>query len=190
MVQEQSTDVIRINARRTDVFDIFNFTYYIGPNPYLDTGALVFDFTLTEYQDPLPIKDYIDTISNFYPHIAQQSCQLYADLFARVVSEVGKLDINLYLNDWNIKPYHSFVRISIQALHERTAKAVVYLVWDWLENITNHEYFPFEEELLKLQNKFRESIYGGPTVYALWQTAYQKGIPTFYLWDEGLMQYG
>src|SRR4028119_2285121 len=37
---------------------------------------------------------------------------------------------------------------------------------------------------------FRRSVYGGPTVYALLHTAYDKGIPTFYLWDEGLMQYG
>ncbi|WP_353929042.1 cyanophycin synthetase [Okeanomitos corallinicola TIOX110] len=190
MVQEQSTDIIRINARRTDVFDIFNFTYFIGPNPYLDTGALVFDFALTEYLDPLPIQDYIDTISHFYPHLAEQNYQLYADLFACIVSEVGKLDMGLYLNVWSIKPYHSYVRISIQALHERTARGVVYLVWDWLESITKNEYFPFEEELLKLQNKFRESIYGGPTVYALWQAAHQQGIPTFYLWEEGLMQYG
>jgi cyanophycin synthetase len=190
MISEQITDVISINARRTDVFDIFNFKYYIGPNPYLDTAALVFDFTLTEHQDPLAIEDYIDIISDFYPHLAEQKYQLYADLFARVVSEVSKLDIGLYLHLWSIKPYHSYVRIATQALHERTARAVVYLVWDWLESITKDEYFPFEEKLIKLQNKFRESVYGGPTVYALWQAAYQQGIPTFYLWEEGLMQYG
>jgi cyanophycin synthetase len=190
MLQEQSTDVIRINARKTDVFDIFNFTYYIGPNPYLDTGALVFDFTLTEDKSPLPIEDYIDVIRDFYPHLAEQSYQLYADLFARVVSEVGKLDMGLYLNSWSIKPYHSFVRVSLQALHERTARAVVYLVWDWFESITQDKHFSLEEKLIKLQQKFRESVYGGPTVYALWQTAHQQGIPTFYLWEEGLMQYG
>ncbi|TAE56216.1 MAG: cyanophycin synthetase [Nostocales cyanobacterium] len=190
MVQEQSTDVIRINARRTDVFDIFNFTYYVGPNPYLDTGALVFDFTLAENSEPLPINNYIDIISDFYPHLAEYNYQLYADLFARIASEVGKLNIGLYLNTWSVKPYHSFMRIAIQAIHERTARAAVYLVWDWLESITQNEYFPFEEELIKLQKKFRESVYGGPTVYALWQTAHQQGIPTFYLWEEGLIQYG
>ncbi|TAF04723.1 MAG: cyanophycin synthetase [Nostocales cyanobacterium] len=190
MVQEQTTDVIRINARRTDIFDIFNFRYYIGPNPYLDTGALVFDFALTEYQDPLPIEDYVSIISDFYPHLVEQKYQLYADLFACVVAEVSKLDMGLHFHLWSIKPYSSYVRISIQALHERTAKAVVYLVWDWFESITQDEYFPFEERLIKLQNQFRESVYGGPTVYALWQTAYQQGIPTFYLWEEGLMQYG
>ncbi|NET02386.1 MAG: cyanophycin synthetase [Sphaerospermopsis sp. SIO1G1] len=190
MVQEQSTDVIRINARRTDVFDIFNFTYYIGPNPYLDNSALVFDFTLTEDSDPLPIKNYLDVISSIYPNILENNYQLYADLFAYVASEVGKLNIGLYLNDWSIKPYHSFMRIAIQAIHENTARGVIYLVWDWLESITKNEYFPFTEELIKLQKKFRKSIYGRPTVYALWETANQQGIPTLYLWEEGLIQYG
>lgn len=190
MVQAKNTDIIRINARKTDVFDIFNFRYYIGPNPYLDTVALVFDFALTEDQNPLPIEDYVAIISNFYPQLTQQKYQLYADLFACIVSEVGKLDMGLHFDTWSIKPYHSYVRISIQALHERTAKSVVYLVWDWLETITQNQDFPFIERLNKLQNQFRESVYGGPTVYALWQTAYQQGIPTFYLWEEGLMQYG
>ncbi|MEA5577776.1 acetate--CoA ligase family protein [Anabaena sp. UHCC 0451] len=190
MTQEQITDVIRINARRTDAFDIFNFRYYIGSNPYLDTGALVFDFALTEDRDPLPMEDYIAIISDFYPHLAELKYQLYADLFAHVVAEVSKLDMGLHFQLWSIKPYHSYVRISIQALHERTARGVVYLVWDWFESITKDGYFTFEEQLIKLQNKFRESVYGGPTVYALWQTAYQQGIPTFYLWEEGLMQYG
>jgi cyanophycin synthetase len=44
--------------------------------------------------------------------------------------------------------------------------------------------------MCNLQNIFRRSVYGGPTVYALLRKAYEKGIPAFYLWDEGLMQYG
>jgi cyanophycin synthetase len=46
---------MRINARKTDVFDIFDLRYYIGPNPYLDRGALVFDFALTGYGEALKI---------------------------------------------------------------------------------------------------------------------------------------
>ncbi|MBD2628569.1 ATP-binding protein [Trichormus variabilis] len=197
MVQQQSTDVIRINARRSDVFDIFNLRYYIGPNPYLDTGALVFDFSLTEYRQPLKIEEYVSIISDAgggrsprYPHLAEQTYNSYADLFAHVVSEVGKLDMGLHFHLWSIKQYPNFDRISIQSLHERTTRSVVYLVWDWFETITQGEEFSIEERLVSLQNTFRASVYGGPTVYALLQTAYQQGIPTFYLWEEGLMQYG
>ncbi|HLO87221.1 MAG TPA: acetate--CoA ligase family protein [Nostocaceae cyanobacterium] len=190
MIQELSTDVIRINARRTDVFDIFNLKYYFGPNPYLETGAIVFDFALTGYREPLPIEKYVEIIGDRYPHLADQTYQSYADLFARTVSEVSKLNMGLHLHRWSVKSLPNYVRIAIQSLHERTSRAVVYFVWDWWETITNQDEFAFDEQLVKLQNRFRSSVYGGPTVYALLRTAYQQGIPAFYLWEEGLMQYG
>ncbi|MEH2448826.1 MAG: acetate--CoA ligase family protein [Nostoc sp.] len=190
MVLQKSSDLARINARRTDVFDIFKFKHYIGPNPYLDTGALVFDFALIDSREPLPIEDYIAKIGDRYPHLGSQTYESYAHLFAQVVSEVGKLDMDLHLNHWSVKPYPDLVRISVQSLHERTTREVAYFVWDWFEAITQDEDFTFDEQLVKLQNRFRASVYGGPTVYALLRTAYEKGIPAFYLWEEGLMQYG
>ncbi|MHC5677101.1 ATP-binding protein [Nostoc sp.] len=199
MVLQKSSDLVRINARRTDVFDIFNFKHYIGPNPYLDTGALVFDLALVDSRKPLPIEDYIASIGveakrlverHGYAHLASQTYESHAHLFAQVVSEVAKLDMDLHLNHWSVKPYPNCTRISVQSLHERTTKEVVYFVWDWFEAITQDEDFNFDEQLVKLQNKFRASVYGGPTVYALLRTAYEKGIPAFYLWEEGLMQYG
>ncbi|BDI14325.1 hypothetical protein ANSO36C_01270 [Nostoc cf. commune SO-36] len=98
--------------------------------------------------------------------------------------------MDLHLNHWSVKPYPNCTRISIQSLHERTTREVVYFVWDWFEAITQDKDFAFDEQLVRLQDKFRASIYGGPTVYALLRTAYEKGIPAFYLWEEGLMQYG
>ncbi|MEH2263987.1 acetate--CoA ligase family protein [Nostoc sp.] len=190
MVLQKSSDLVRINARRTDVFDIFNFKHYTGPNPYLDTGALVFDFALIDSREPLPIEDYIASIGDRYPNLGSQSYESHAHLFAQVVSEVGKLDMDLHLNHWSVKPYPGFVRISVQSLHERTTREVAYFVWDWFEAITQDEDFNFDEQLVRLQNRFRASVYGGPTVYALLRTAYEKGIPAFYLWEEGLMQYG
>jgi cyanophycin synthetase len=190
MVLQKSSDLVRINARRTDVFDIFNFKHYVGPNPYLDAGALVFDFALVDSREPLPIEDYIASIGDRYPNLGNQSYESHAYLFAQVVSEVGKLDMDLHLKHWSVKPYPDFARISVQSLHERTTREVVYFVWDWFEAITQDEDFNFEEQLVRLQNRFRASVYGGPTVYALLRTAYEKGIPAFYLWEEGLMQYG
>ncbi|MBD2415845.1 cyanophycin synthetase [Nostoc calcicola FACHB-389] len=190
MVQQKSSDLVRINARRTDVFDIFNFKHYIGANPYLDRGALVFDFALVEFREPLPIEDYISKIGDRYPHLRDQSYESYAHLFAQVASQVGKLDMDLHLNHWSVKPYPKYTRISIESLHERTTREVAYFVWDWFEAITQDEDFYFEERLVKLQTRFRASVYGGPTVYALLRTAHEKGIPAFYLWEEGLMQYG
>ncbi|MBW4624130.1 MAG: cyanophycin synthetase [Brasilonema octagenarum HA4186-MV1] len=190
MVQDKITNTVRINARKTDAFDIFKFKHYIGPNPYLDAGALVFDFAVTEFTKPLPIEDYVSIIGDRYPHLRDQTFDSYAHLFARTVSEVGKLDMGLHLDRWGIKSYESYATISIQSLHERTTRGVLYFVWDWFEAITQHKDITFEEQLLSLQSKFRQSVYGGPTVYALLRTADTKGIPAFYLWDEGLTQYG
>ncbi len=190
MLQEKSTDAVRINARKTDVFDIFDFKHYMGSNPYLEVGALVFDFALTKYRKPLPIEDYISIISDRYHNLGNQEYDSYTHLFAQTLSEVGKLDMGLHLNRWSVKPNQNYVRIAIQSLHERTTRGVVYFVWDWFEAINRDADFLFEEELARLQDRFRQSAFGGPTVYSLLRTAYEKGIPTFYLWEEGLMQYG
>jgi cyanophycin synthetase len=190
MVLDTSTDVLRINARQTDAFDIFNIKYYIGPNPYLDTAALVFDFALTGHLPPRPIDDYVSIIGDRYPELGQESYESYVHLFARTVSVVGNLDMGLHLNRWAIKPHENYVSVAVQSLHARTWRAVVYAVWDWFEAITQDKEFAFDEQLKTLQEMFRRSVYGGPTVYALLRTAYDKGIPAFYLWEEGLMQYG
>lgn len=192
MIRETSTeDTVRVNARSADAFDIFNLKHYIGANPYLETGALVFDFALTGYAQPRPVNDYVSIIGDRYPHLRDDTYESYGHLFARTVSEVGKLDMGLHFNRWDLKSYEGYVRISVQSLHARTGRAVVYLVWDWFEAITQQDQdIVLEEQIRTIQNTFRQSVYGGPTVYALLRTAYDKGIPTFYLWDEGLMQYG
>lgn len=189
MVQDRITDAVRINARKTDAFDVFKFKHYIGPNPYLDTGALVFDFALTTTGRALVIEDYVKEISDRYPHLRDETYDSYAHLFARTVAEVGKLDMGLHLDRWSVKPYENYATCAVQSLHERTTRGVLYFVWDWFEAITQDEDIDFEQ-LSTLQNRFRLSVYGGPTVYALLRTAHKKGIPAFYLWEEGLVQYG
>jgi cyanophycin synthetase len=190
MLQEKNTETARVNARKTDVFDIFNFKHYIGPNPYLETAALVFDFAVTEAIAPQPIAHYHEIIGDRYPQLLHESFTNHAQLFGCTASEVAKLDMGLHFQHWNVKPFSHFSRISIEALHARSARAVVYAVWDWFEAINQNQDFPLEAQIGALQNMFRQSVYGGPTVYSLMRSASQKGIPTFYLWDEGLMQYG
>lgn len=192
MVQYKVAEPYRVNARKTDAFDIFNFNHYMGPNPYLDRAALVFDFAFTGNLEPRSLEDYVEIISDRYPHLRDETYESYAQLFARSISEVGKLDMGLHLDRWSIKQYDNYVRISVQALHARTTRGVVYGVWDWFEAITRALDFEVELEaqIRTLQDQFRSSVYGGPTVYALLRTADEKGIPAFYLWDEGLMQYG
>lgn len=190
MYLDVQTDLPRINARSKDDFDIFDLKYYSGPNPYLETAALVFDFAIAPNGQPLPLEDYISRIGEEYPHLGEQDCDSYAHLFARTVVEAGKLDMELHLERWSLTPCENFIRVAVQALHAKTQRAVVYAVWDWFEAIAQNEPFDLAERIYRLQESFRFSVYGGPTVYALLQAACDRGIPTFYLWDERLMQYG
>ncbi|MBD1913886.1 MULTISPECIES: acetate--CoA ligase family protein [unclassified Leptolyngbya] len=191
MVVEQGSDTIRVNARKTDAFDLFNFHHYDGPNPYLNTAAYVFDLTMTGHTTPLPIEEYVEVISDRYPHMAEETYEDYAHLFARTVAEVSKLDMELYGHCWSVHsgPNEHF-RVAVQSIHPRTSRNVIYTVWDWIEAITDDRSFALTEQITLLQDLFRDSVYGGPTVYALMKTAADQGIPAFYLWDEGLMQYG
>ncbi|MGB5963096.1 MAG: acetate--CoA ligase family protein [Coleofasciculaceae cyanobacterium] len=190
MVLELNSKVLRINARKSDAFDIFNIKHYIGPNPFLNTSALVFDFSLTGFLEPQPLENYVSVISQRYPHLGKETYESYAQLFAKTVSEVGDLEMGLHLSRWSLKPYKNHVRIAIQSLHARTKRSVIYAVWDWFEAITQGEEFLLDSQIKALQEMFRHSVYGGPTVYALYRAAYEKNIPAFYLWEEGLMQYG
>lgn len=189
--EEKAIDFTRVNARKTDAFDIFNFKHFAGPNPYLNTGAYVFDFRLTGISEPRSLSEYLEVVGDRYPHLKEETYESYACLFARTLAEVNKLEMDLHLDHWNATSSDKGCdRIAIQSLHARTSHAIVYMVWDWFEAITQDRKFWIEDQIEVLQGLFRQSVYGGPTVYALLRTAHTLGIPAFYLWDEGLMQYG
>jgi cyanophycin synthetase len=183
-------DISRVNARKTDVFDVFNSRFYEGPNPYLETAAFVFNFALTGYADPPAIDEYLAVVGERYPHLTEESYGSHAHLFARTVAEVNRLDMDLHFHHWRVYPSPKFDCIAVEGLHARTCRSVVYTVWDWFEAIARGQFFGIDDDLEVAQGLFRRSVYGGPTTYALLRTAYEKTIPTFYLWDEGLMQYG
>ncbi|MGI0485536.1 acetate--CoA ligase family protein [Pantanalinema rosaneae CENA516] len=190
MVLDSRLQTTPVNAKKTDAFDLFNFRCYSGPNPYLHSAAIVFDLALTGNNPPLDIADYVAVIGDRYPHLSHDHYESHADLFARTVLEVSKLEMNLHFQHCQVMPHQQVMRIAVQSLHPRTSRAIVYAVWDWFEAITQNRKFWIEDQIEVLQGLFRDSVYGGPTVYALLKTAVQQAIPVFYLWDEGLMQYG
>ena len=195
---------VRVNARDSDIFDLFNVREYLGPNPYLNRAALVFELALTGYDRPLPISDYLAVLGDRYPRLTEREYTSHAELFASTASIVNKLDMDLHLQGWSVQqqeltlpsvtqpsPQQSqSAKIAIESLHLRTTREVIYTVWDWFEAIARGEDFEIATQIESLQQVFRNSVYGGPTVYALLRSAYAKEIPSFYLWDERLMQYG
>jgi len=191
MLLETDVYTSRVNARKNDAFDIFNFQHFIGANPYLNAGAYVFDFTLTGNTKPLELESYLEIIGDRYPHLLEETYETHAHLFARTVAEVGKLEMDLHLTQYSVQPCpKDCTRIAVRSLHARTTRSVIFAVWDWFESITQDRKFQIDDQIEVIQPVFRQSAYGGPTVYALLRTADQTGIPAFYLWDEGLMQYG
>lgn len=190
----QNPPIDRVNARPTDAFDIFNCRHSIGPNPDLPSAAFTFDFSRTGYHEPLPLPEYVARVGDRYPHLTEATYESYAQLFGRTVAAVNKLEMDLYCDRWTMSSYQDgprdITRIAVECLHARTCRAVVYCVWDWFEAITQGQSFQLDAQIGALQRMFRQSAYGGPTVYALWRTAHEKGIPVFHLWDEGLVQYG
>lgn len=190
MASTQPINPEPVNARRTDAFDVFNFKFYAGPNPYLNRGALAFNFALTGHADVLPLEDYVAKMSKRYPHLAEIEYDCYTHLFARTMVEVGRLDMDLHFEHFSYKSGSKFDRVAVEAIHESTSYQVAYVVWDWFEAMTQDQRYALESQIERLQRRFRRSVYGGPTIYALLRTANRLGIPTFYLPDEGLMQYG
>lgn len=140
----------RLNARATDVFDLGNLTFYPGPGPYLDRRALVFDLALTGHPEALPVARYVETVAARYPHLTGTAFPDHAHLFAALVCEVGRLDIGLDLHRWRAHPRGRFHRIATQTLDRRTQHQVIYLVWDWLEAITQGEPFDHAGRMAKL----------------------------------------
>jgi cyanophycin synthetase len=133
---DTSADVVRVNARRTDIFDLFNFKDYIGSNPFLNTAACTFDFAFTGYREPLPIADYVEKIGDRYPHLREEKYESHAHLFARNLLEVSQLDMGLHFHRWSVKPLERGAKISVQSFHTRTTRSVIYFVWDWFEGMT------------------------------------------------------
>ncbi|MFZ1430006.1 MAG: hypothetical protein WAS21_24950, partial [Geminicoccaceae bacterium] len=184
------TPVVRLNARDTDAFDIFNCHYHPGPSIWLERAAVVFDLALTGRPRPTPIGRYVEAVAARYPHLTGMGFADYAQLFARLVAEAGRLDMGLDVHRFAVHPRERYSRIAVQAIDRRTQHRVVYFVWDWLEAIGQGEPFAYDRRMADLQQEFKRSPYGGPTTYALLSAAEARDIPTFYLRDEGLMQYG
>jgi cyanophycin synthetase len=104
VTEESSAQSLPVNARKTDIFDVFGFKHYVGPSPYLSRGALVFRLALTGYREPLPLGDYVEAIAQRYPKMALTEHESYADLFVQTVVEVGKLDMDLHCELWHLQP--------------------------------------------------------------------------------------
>lgn len=171
-------------------FALSNFKFYHGPNPYLNTAAVVFDWAIHPSACPSSLEDYLPEIVRELPEMGGQSVSSLCQLWAAALSALSSLQMGLHLKRVSVTAAGESQRFALEALHEATSRGIIDLLWDWLESITQGRHFDLQQRLHFLQEEFRRSPYGGPTSYALLRAAREKGIPTFYLPQERLMQYG
>ena len=171
-------------------FDVSNFRYYAGPNPYLNRKAIAFDLVVLVEEKSLNWDNYQQEIGKYFSELNSQQFNSYGELFAQTVSLVSKLDMDLHLQEFSVTSNGEKYCIAIESLHHQTLQEAIYLVWDWFEAIADDYYFNFQRRMNRLQEIFSKSPYGGPTTYAIVKSAYYKQIPFFYLPEERLIQYG
>ena len=96
MLAEQVDSSVRVNARDSDIFDLFDIREYLGANPYLNKPSLVFEFALAGQDRPLPIAEYLAVIGDRYPRLTETKYTSHAELFASTASIVNRLDMDLH----------------------------------------------------------------------------------------------
>lgn len=181
----------RTNAKPTDMFDIFNMRHFVGPNPYLDSEALVFDLALSGSPNPPSIGELRGNVLQRLPSLGGEHFASYAMLFGRTVSEVARLGLNLHMKKWSITEFPEYTRVAVQVLDKDTLWEAIYFTWDWFEALYQpDQQFDYDAGMLRLQEIFSDSVFGGPSTYSLLRAANGMGVPFSYQEHEHLFQYG
>ena len=169
-------------------FEVSRFKAYSGPSYYLDRAALVFNIFIA------PVGDSVDffkqEVAKELPKYASDDSKYVVDLFAKVLIDVLKMDIDLYVNKYSVSTDGEEYVIAVEYLDKNIAMECAYLVSDWFYAISNDKKFDFKKDWLKLQADFDRTLYGGPTLYSLIESGLKRNIPVFYLFEENQFQWG
>jgi len=169
-------------------FKVKKFYAYNGPNFYLDRQALVFNIFIAPVGDS--VEFYKARVTKCFPDLEKFESNYVVDLYAKVLINVLKMDIDLYINKYSIGSDGDEYVIAVEYLDEKIAKESAILVADWFKAISEDKKFDFEKEFIALQAKFDKTLYGGPTIYSLVEAGLKRNIPVFFLYDENQFQWG
>lgn len=169
-------------------FDVRKFTTYHGPNYYLDRRALVFNV----YFDPAGQKAqaYHASIIDKFPELEGRLPDRIAELFATVLVQALKMNIDLFINRFAISQDGDEDVIAVEVLDDRVATDCVYFVSDWFKAMTEDQSFDFDLHFAELQEDFDRTLFGGPTIYSLIEAGLKRDIPVQYLEEENQFQWG
>ncbi len=170
-------------------FTLSKFYSYSGPNYYLDRQALVFNVFI-DPEGPM-VSHYRDEIVSRFPLLEESYPDRVVDLFARVLVQVLKMDMDLFLRRYSIDLDEDEYAIALEYLDEYVAREAVYFVRDWFLSMNGEIMdFDFEKEFNDLKKIFDKTIFGGPTIYSLIEGAINRKINVHYLPEENQFQFG
>ena len=169
-------------------FHVSKFKAYPGPSYYLDTKGLVFNLSVSPSGPSASF--YRDAVLKHFPALEKDYPDRVAELFARILVQVLKMDIDLFINQYAISRDGDDYVIAVEYLDEYVAQDSAYLVGDWLRALTDERRFDFAGEFAKLQQEFDKTLFGGPTIYSLVEGGLKRDIPVIYLYEENVFQWG
>lgn len=169
-------------------FTVSKFAAYPGPNFYMDRQALVFNIYIAPSGKPVDF--YREKIATVFPEFAENDKKYVVDLFADVLLHILKMDINLYLNKYEISYDDDEYVIAIEYLDRYVAEDCVYMVSEWFKAMSDEEEFDVIGRWQKLQADFDKTFFGGPTLYSLIEAGLKRNIPVIYLFEENQFMWG
>jgi cyanophycin synthetase len=169
-------------------FAASKFYSYRGPNYYLDTAALVCNIYIAPGGQP--VESYLPAVQAEFPRVAEMKCERVIDLFAETVMEILRMDIGLPLRSYSVGYDADYYVLAVEYWDEYVAEDAVNLVSAWFQALDRGEKFDVKTPFAALQQRFDRTIYGGPTISSLLEAAKQRGIPFFWLRNEGDFQWG
>jgi cyanophycin synthetase len=169
-------------------FAVDKFSFLSGPNYYIDQKAMIFNLSV----DPegKRVDFFAPKVIEQFPQLKDDMPSSVVDLFADVLIQVLKMDIDLFINNYTVSRDGDDFVIAVEYLDKISTEDSVYLVRDWFRALVAEEAFDFQAEFIKLQEDFDRTLYGGPTIYSLIEAGLKRGIPVNYLFEENQFQWG
>jgi len=176
------------NEITTD-FNVRKFYAYTGPNNYLDRKAMVFNIYIAPEG---PVVDfYKDRVLAKLPQLATDFPNRVIELFAKSLSIINKMNLNLFCEKYSISRDNDEWVIAIEFFDENVVKNTINFVSEWFIAMNeNNDKFDFDTNFATIQQEFNKTIFGGPTLYSLVEAGVKKGIPVHFLFEENQLQWG
>jgi len=169
-------------------FTVHSFQNFIGPNFFLDRQALLINLLL-DPEGP-EVDHYRDAVLEKFPALAEHFPIRVAELYAQVLVQVLKMDINLYVNNYAVHGDGDDVLVAVEYLDNLIARNCADFVAEWFRALNDESEFDFDAGLEERQQEFDATVFGGPTIYSLIEAALKRNIPVLYLYEENVFMWG